>query len=102
MKIAHAAEEVQRGPRVGGRSTRGSGYGMPGDAKERTATSAALVFMMGIASSVLFLLYRLLYQATDGTTSSRLSLFYLLVLIAIAVLQFTLMPAQPCLEDPNG
>ncbi len=48
------------------------------------------------ASSVLFLLYRLLYQATDSTfTSRRVFLLYLLALIAIAVLQFTLLPAHP-------
>ncbi|KAL2018691.1 hypothetical protein VTK56DRAFT_465 [Thermocarpiscus australiensis] len=47
------------------------------------------------ASSALFLVYRLIYQATDGALSRRrFFLGYLIVPVAIVLLQLTLMPAQ--------
>jgi hypothetical protein len=47
------------------------------------------------ASSALFLLYRVIYQTSEGAFSRRrFFLFYLLVPAAIVVLQFTLMPSQ--------
>ncbi len=49
------------------------------------------------ASSVILMLYRLNHQVIEGAlTSRRVFLLFLLIPIAIAVLQFTLMPAQPC------
>ncbi|KAK4147608.1 major facilitator superfamily domain-containing protein [Dichotomopilus funicola] len=47
------------------------------------------------ASSALFLLYRIVYEKTGGAFDHRrFFLGYLLVPVAIALLQFTLMPAQ--------
>lgn len=47
------------------------------------------------ASSALFLLYRIVYEKTGGTFDHRrFFLGYLLVPVAIVLLQFTLMPAQ--------
>ncbi|KAH6853776.1 major facilitator superfamily domain-containing protein [Chaetomium sp. MPI-CAGE-AT-0009] len=47
------------------------------------------------ASSALFLLYRVVYQKTDGAFNhERFFLGYLIVPVAIILLQFTLMPAQ--------
>ncbi|KAK3300389.1 major facilitator superfamily domain-containing protein [Chaetomium fimeti] len=47
------------------------------------------------ASSALFLLYRIVYQKTDGAFNhERFFLGYLIVPVAIILLQFTLMPAQ--------
>ncbi|KAH6650732.1 major facilitator superfamily domain-containing protein [Chaetomium tenue] len=47
------------------------------------------------ASSALFLLYRIVYQRTDGAFNhQRFFMGYLLVPVAIIMLQVTLMPAQ--------
>ncbi len=47
------------------------------------------------ASSALFLVYRIIYQSTDGRFGhQKFFLFYLVVPVVIIVLQFTLLPGQ--------
>jgi MFS family permease len=80
---------------LGGPFTYISSFQLSNAFPRRSGLILALMTGAFDASSAVFLIYRIIYNATEGTLNHRrFFLTYLLVPIAIVLLQLTLMPAQ--------